>query len=278
MRTWLLLDCDYLCHRAFYSTGTLKFGDVLTGVVFGFLRDIVNFQQLFQTDDIAFCFDHGKSLRVLEYPRYKSNRQQVEGTSEFNAKKELAFQIKQLRLDYLPSIGFRNVFWQNGYEADDVIASVCKNLTKRESAVVISADHDLYQLLTDRVIIFNPHKKQTVTVKTFEDEWGLSPTQWVDIKSIAGCQTDCIAGVQGVGEKTAAKFITGSLKTSAKAFNAIVKGNAVWKRNRYLVQLPYPGTDRFELEDDKIKREDWTELTTRLGMKSLCNEFPRCAH
>ncbi|GAH13180.1 unnamed protein product, partial [marine sediment metagenome] len=42
---WLILDCNYLCHRAAHSTRDLSYKGVATGVIYGFLRDVLLFQE-----------------------------------------------------------------------------------------------------------------------------------------------------------------------------------------------------------------------------------------
>src|SRR5262245_23520886 len=72
---WLVLDCDYLCHRAFHAMGRLSHEGSLTGVVYGFLRDVKNLQEQFDSSRLVFCFDCRKSLRNELYPDYKRGRQ-----------------------------------------------------------------------------------------------------------------------------------------------------------------------------------------------------------
>lgn len=273
-RTWLIFDCNYLCHRAFYAMKNLSWEEVKTGVIYGVFRDICTLQSLFNTPHVAFCFDSVKSLRRLVYPNYKWDRQTPDNMEEQDAKDELSRQIRLLRREYLYEIGYRNVFSQRGYEADDLIASiVLHSLTKKDDAVIVSSDHDLYQLLTPRVCMYNPHHKNTITHESFYQEYKVSPTQWVDVKAIAGCNTDKIRGIAGVGEKTAAKFINGTLKPKAKTFQSIVHGDAIWKGNRRLVLLPYPGTKNCNLQKDEVTKRKWLRMVDGLGMKSMHTEF-----
>lgn len=247
----------------------------MTGVVYGFLRDIVSLQDQHCTDYIAFAFDRGRSRRELVYPAYKSNRREkVYTSSEETAYNELQRQIRSLRREYLPEAGFRNIFSQKGYEADDVLASLCHNLRRQDEAIIVSADQDLYQLLSPRVSIYNPGKRETITQDSFARKFGVDCAQWPDVKAIAGCVTDCIQGIRGVGVKTAAKFLAGNLKPKSKAFESIVKGDMIWKQNIKLVRLPYPGTNQFEFQDDEVTRKKWRGLTSRLGMETLRNEIP----
>lgn len=278
MRTWLLLDCNYLCYRAWYTTGGLSHGGIQTGVLFGFMRDITTLQDRFNTDLFAFCFDRGRPLRERDYPQYKSGRRKDWTEEDIEMHKLFKSQVKQLRTEHLSdSLQSPNVFSQPGYEADDVIASICHNGVGSDQFIIVSADHDLYQLLGPSVSIFNPGKGSKsssgggalITEKSFSKEYGVSPTQWVDVKAIAGCSSDSIEGIKGIGEKTAAKFINGSLKTDSVSFEKIVKGNKIWKSNRHIVKLPYPGVNTFQLTPEGLSQDGWRELATRMGMRTL---------
>ncbi len=260
---WLLIDVSYLAWRAFYTTGQLSHDDMGTGVIFGILREVLYLQELFDTNYIAFCFDHGANLRRAQCATYKANRVIQEGFDEVKR------QLKLLRTKILKEAGFHNICYDKGYEADDIIASICRDLQKNQSAIVVSADHDLYQLLGSQVKIWNPQKKEMLTIEKFTEEWGMEPTAWVDVKCIAGCSSDNIAGIHGVGEKTAAKFLNGKLNANSKGFKSIVSGNSVWKKNRSLIQLPYPGVKKFVLRVNEVTPEKWNAVAKQLGMKTL---------
>lgn len=270
MNTILLLDMGHLTHRAWYTTGSLSHQGTGTGVVYGVLRDLVEFQDQFDPVSICFCFDSSARLRVLDYPGYKANRTPMP--------EEFKEQVLGLYKSYLGNLGYRNIFRQRGYEADDLIAALCDkgqhNRVCNSEIVIVSGDSDLYQLLGQGVSIFNPKKKKITTEASFTKEKGMSPIQWVDCKAIAGCKTDNIEGIKGVGEKTAAKFLSGKLDSSSKAFEQIVKGDKIWKRNRHLVRLPYPGVKPMVVVKDKIKARSWYILADSLGMKSLRNKAP----
>ena len=268
---WLILDVSYLAYRAFHSMGELSHEGVKTGVVYGMFRAIIDLQELHATDRVVWCFDRGHDKRSQIWGQYKANRhKQDEDNETKEARRALRQQLYRLRTNYLPAIGYRNVFWQYGYEADDVIASICQDRPRGEEIVIVASDADLYQLLIQGwVSMWNPQKKQSITAESFSREWGIDPTMWSDVKSIAGCPGDNVQGVKGVGEKTAVRFLTGKLKDTTKAFAAIVANRDVWERNLHLTRLPFKGTERFELVDDCLTRDRWNMLMERLGMKSL---------
>ena len=106
--------------------------------------------------------------------------------------------------------------------------------------VIVSTDQDLWQLLSgDRVTVWNPRTKKMLTEQAFRERWGIGPSQWADVKAIAGCPGDGVPGVPGVGEKTAAKFMAGRLKDTTKAYNRVVEANDLWERNLRLVRLSH---------------------------------------
>lgn len=264
--TWLLLDVNYLCYRSLFSTGGLSHKGEGTGVVFGVLRDIKNLQDLHNTDHIAFCFDYGVSFRKNIYPGYKNRKDKLEP----HVRKDFNRQVRKLRTEYLEEVGFKNVLYAEGYEADDIIAAVVEEYQQTDvEFIVVSADKDLYQLLTfPNVSIWHPTKDKMVTAVSFTQQWGIPPDLWVHVKAIAGCSTDTIPGVEGVGEKTAAKYVGGL--PLGKATRLKIKGmKPIWKRNLSLVKLPYPGTPVYELEADKVSNKAWRALTDRLGMTTL---------
>ncbi len=274
-RTWLLFDVDYLCCRNFFALGDLSHKELPTAVLFGFFRDINTLVERFATPNVAFCFDHGKGIRETTYPMYKAKRRSREYTPEEETRyTALAQQKWQLKMDFLEYVGYENIFYQKGYEADDMIASVCRTLPQSDEAVIISADKDLWQCISSRVSCFNPQSKKSVTLQSFYEEWGIQPTQWADVKAIAGCSTDDIDGVEGVGEVTAAKYIKGSLTgKKVKAIQDFNKSLVRW-RNTQLVHLPFSGCKVCELKEDVVLANKWTELMDDLGMKSIRKEFP----
>lgn len=273
--TWLLLDAHYLCYRAFHVMKYLSHKEIFTGVIYGFLRDVAKLQDDHSTSRIAFCFDHGPNKRRELMPTYKGNRIDIEySKAEMKIRLELQRQIALLKNCYLEELGYMNVFKQWGYEGDDIIASVCQNLKKHQRAIVVSADGDLNQLLSKKVSIWHPLNKRLITINTFREEHGIEPWQWVDVKAIAGCNSDNVKGIKGVGEKTAAKYLSGKLHPDSTGFAKIVEGDEIWKMNEPIVRLPFPGTKTFKLRTDEVSARKWRGLMRRLGIKSLINQAP----
>lgn len=276
-RTWLILDCPGLCYQSFYAMPNLSHNGVDTAVVFGFLKTLEALQEQHQTSHVVFAFDEGISLRTQALPEYKANRRQKEKDDPNHAKiiQSVRSQIVSLRDDYLPGLGFGNVLSAPGYEADDVIASVSGNLpVENDEAIVVGSDGDFLQLLSGNVRIWNPRSGKMITLQSFTKEWGIRPKQWAHVKALAGCSSDNIKGIAGIGEVKAVKFIRGDI-TKGKDFDKIMHGWDLLARNYPLVRLPYDGTPVFCLRKDDVTREKWVELAKRLGMTSLIKQETR---
>lgn len=276
----LILDCNYLCYRAFFSTGGLKSnnGDS-TGVLYGFLRELLQLKEKFNCEDLIFCFDYGKGIRETENPSYKSTRRQKERDMpevEREAKQELRKQVDLLRETYLPKrLGYVNVFYQKGYEADDMIAAACKALPDGEEAVIVSADKDLYQCLRTCVSMWFPTSRAFFSAGGFVKMYGIQPKQWASVKALAGCSSDDIQGVEGVGEITAARFLAGQLKKGSEMLSRCRKGKAIHDRNYPLVKLPYKGCMKIKYAKQEIPSfKLWLSLLEELGFESLFDYVP----
>lgn len=271
MSHYLLIDSNYLAHRSFHVMGGLSYRGGPTGVIYGVLRDIQALRDRFATDNLVFCWDHGRSRRELDYRFYKETRRSRTYTVEqMTALTGLHTQIKQLKETVLPDLGFKNNFYSEGFEGDDIIASICAGFDNGTSATIVSGDSDLYQLLTSRVNYFNPRGSETITRSTFKHRYGIPPTLWARVKAIAGCDSDDISGVQGVGEKTAIKYLKGELDEKCEAFKKIEKAKTFIARNLKLTLLPYEGCPDYDLrEQPPISAKTWKSVTMRFGMVSL---------
>jgi 5'-3' exonuclease len=235
-------------------------------------------QELFHTKRIVFCWDSKFSKRTELFPDYKKKRiEKYKDWTEKELRREDAFriQMKKLRRVYLRQIGYRNVFCQKGYEADDLMASVAFNLPKGDEAIIITSDQDLLQCIRYNISCYDPRKNKVMTLQKFKKEYGIIPEQWVTVKCLAGCSTDEVPGIYRIGETTALKYLHGELKKESKAYQKIRKDScAVHKQNYPLVCLPFKGAKVFKLKKDKLSQEGWQEVIEKLGMKSFRKEIP----
>jgi DNA polymerase-1 len=274
--TILVLDAHYLCHRAFHAQGKLSWKNQATGVVFGFLQSIISLKEQFRTDHIAFCFEGKNLYRKKIYPAYKARRYVT--SEDQDQRRELALQIDRLRDEYLPAIGFKNIFCMNGYESDDIMANLAywswNNRPHTEEIVLVTADSDLYQCIRPNVSVWSPQKGKMFTWQSFEREFGISPCSWSLVKAISGCASDNVKGVGGIGEVTALKYLRGELPTKSKAYQKIMSGAETVIRNKKLVLLPFDGCPKPLIVPDDISEKAWTRVCDHLGMRSLAGRAP----
>lgn len=211
------------------------------------------------------------------YPDYKLSRRKKERTEEEKAEEDNdRKQVSNLKSHILSDLGYRNVFSENGYEADDLLARISYSITSSsaDDVVLVSADKDLYQLLGKGVLLWNPASKREVTAAIVEEEYNVRPNQWVKVKAIAGCASDGIKGVKGIGEKRACGYLNGSLPQKFRYYQAIEDAwGTVVLPNLRLVTLPFPGTPSFELQEDEVKPSKWRDVTEKLGMGFLREMF-----
>lgn len=272
----LVLDCHYLCHRAFHVHKNLEWNGVASGVVFGFLKTILTLKKEFQTDRIAFCFEGRNLLRKKIYPEYKAKRVREYSPEETEARGDLHRQIQKLAKDYLPRIGFRNIFQYDGYESDDVMAQICLHLASIGSPrqiILVTSDSDMYQCLSDTVSIYDPVKQTIRDDHWFRAKYGIRPFKWAFVKSLCGCKTDNVSGIGGVGEMTAVMLVKERL--GRKQRMGLTKTQlAVAARNSRLVELPFENCPIPRIVPDEISEKGWHKVCKQLGMDSIRHQLP----
>lgn len=244
MKKCVVIDAPFLCHRSKHTTNWMTSGGIGTGILFGFFNQIITMSKQYSPDIYVFAWDSKKSIRKDKYPFYKTrNKDKDYLTEEEQRAEEIAHkQFTLLRKEILPSIGFNNTIIQKGLEADDVIAKlVMSKKYENINFLVETADNDLLQLL-DYCRIYNPSKDMIMTDDLFIRLNGIKPSQWAEVKALAGCNSDTVPGVNGVGEKTAIKYLRGEMKESSKIVQRIQRKQKLIKRNEWLVKLPHEKT------------------------------------
>ena len=262
----LIIDCHAICHAAKHTMGDLSYEEQKVGIIFGFLKQLLSLAKRFETNSFLFCWDSKKSYRRNIYPNYKNRPQRSEEEYRFD---KFAFkQFIELRMWTLPKFGFKNNFIQTGLEADDIIAAITQNYDRE--FVIISGDNDLYQLLSPNVSMYSTKSKKLTTHESFTGKWGVSPSEWVMVKQIAGCRSDTVEGVVGVAEKTAIKYLTGKLGKETKTYAIIGNSKDIIERNKQLVKLPFNGTKIPKIYDNEIFNfADFTEIVNKYGFYSF---------
>jgi DNA polymerase-1 len=283
MSNLVILDCNFLCHRVWHSMDMkLSHGEIPTAVTFGFLKDFCRIAEFRRGSEFAFTWDHGRILRKDLQASYKSDRT-IPVLNEMDIRDKRAFldQVDTLKKEVIRDLGFSNNFYEDGYEADDLIASLAIRRSKDTEVEIVSADKDLWQLINSMVKCHNPITKKDMTLQTFFAEYGILPDQWYKVKAIAGCKTDKVPGAEKVGDITAVKFLKGALPKTTKAYAACLRhtlpeekgGTGGYRHNVKMVKLPFAGTPEPQMRPDATSKEKWKEVLTRYGITSLPYPF-----
>src|SRR5262249_19769769 len=151
---------------------------------------------------VVVCWDAGWSGRETTYEPYKSQRK---------PRPDLLREQWPHLMPLAEAFGFSNVR-VDGYEADDVIASLVKRAREQKIPVmVVSGDRDVYQLVEDGVRVMTTSRGVTDT-KIYDRDgvigrYGVPPELVTDLIGLKGDTSDNIPGVPGIGDKTAAQLL-----------------------------------------------------------------------
>lgn len=276
---YIIIDCSNICYAAAYTLQRLSMEEKPTGILFGFLMQVLALSKRFSTNRFIFCWDSRKSYRKLIYPEYKEGRRKDLSPREREDLQNAFIQFDELREKVLPALGFRNNFLWTGYEADDLMAVAAYEVAPGD-VILVSSDNDLWQLLDSRVSIYSLKKKALFTEVDFFREWGVPPAAWVDVKVLAGCPGDNVKGIEGVGPKTAVKYIANSLgegKIKSRIDDCVQKigTGSLLDMNTRLVKLPFRGVRPLPdlvLGEEKFRSKDFVDVFDKYGFASFLTE------
>lgn len=267
----LIIDSNAVCHRARHAMkGTgLSHNEMKTEVIFSFMNQIYSLAQYFNTNKFVFVWDSRESKRRKMYPDYKK-RKQEKTPEEIEFDNLTLPQFDKIRCEVLPALGFNNIFMQNGYEADDIIATIV--MQHKDRFTIISRDNDLYQLLF-YAKMYDPQSKKMLDKKSFYKIYGIVPSKWAWVKATAGCTSDNVKGIYRIGESTALKYLRGELKDTAKTKAAIEESGDLIRKNMKLVKLPLEGTNsNIVLSKDILTARRFIETFTKLGFRTFLTD------
>lgn len=196
-----LLDANSFCYRAFFAVKadlTTSYGQP-TGAVFGFLNIVKKILKENSPDYLCACFDVSRNtFRKDKFADYKKGRAAMP--------EALVSQMGIIK-EILSAYNFYT-FEKEGFEADDIIATVAKKASGNFSVFIVSSDKDMLQLVGDDVKVYNPYHDEPVFDKdAVSARFGVEPQNIADIVALTGDKIDNIPGVKGVGEKTASGLI-----------------------------------------------------------------------
>ena len=203
----VLIDGHSILNRAFYGVPDLTNSEGLhTNAIYGFLNIMFKILDEEKPEYLTVTFDvHAPTFRHEMYADYKGTRKPMA--------EELRQQVPVIK-EVLQAMNIE-IIEQAGLEADDLLGTISRICEEKGMDVaIISGDRDTLQLATEHVKIRIPKTKQGRTeVEDYyavdvKERYGVTPTEFIDVKALMGDASDNIPGVPGVGEKTATKIIT----------------------------------------------------------------------
>ncbi|CAK7043414.1 MAG: DNA polymerase I [Peptostreptococcus russellii] len=201
----LLIDGNSIINRAFFALPPMDNGEGLqTNAIYGFLTMMFKMIKDYKPTHISVAFDlKAPTFRHKAYDDYKAGRKKMPS--------ELAMQMQPLKnvLDKM-NIDRKEI---EGYEADDILGTL--SLEGQENGYkvyIVTGDKDAIQLASDDTTVLITKKGiaevEEYNTETVMERYGLTPSQFIDLKGLMGDKSDNIPGIPGVGEKTGIKLLT----------------------------------------------------------------------
>ena len=196
-----LIDGSSYIFRAFFAIPpTLKnAAGMPTNAIFGFTNILLKVLKQYKPEYVTVALDAGRrTFRNEMLAEYKGHRPE--------APPELIPQFPYFRkvLDGLNV----TLLELPGYEADDIIATLCDRMANKGcEVVVVSSDKDLMQLVTDGIKLLDSAKDRWIGADQVREKFGVVPERVIEVMGLMGDPVDNIPGVKGIGEKTAIALI-----------------------------------------------------------------------
>ncbi|WP_295201614.1 DNA polymerase I [uncultured Chryseobacterium sp.] len=202
-----LIDAYAMIFRGYYAlirNPRLTSTGLDTSAIFGFTNSLIELIRRERPTHLAVVFDVGEaSIRTTDFTEYKANRSET--PEAITA--AIPYIHRILQAMHIPILGV------TGYEADDVIGTIaCKAEKEGYTTFMVTPDKDFAQLVTDKIKIYKPGLKgsevEILGVEEVKAKYQIeNPKQVIDFLAMMGDSVDNIPGLEGVGEKTAMKFL-----------------------------------------------------------------------
>ena len=280
--TFFIIDGHAHIYRAYFA----PFRDLTsptgepTKAPFVFTQMLLNLVETRRPDYLAVVIDASEeaTFRKAMYPEYKANRQKR--PDDFGPQEDRILRI--IKDAGLP------MYSMNGFEADDLIATMAEQLKDDFDVFLVSKDKDLRQVLTDHVVMYDPNGDEVMDIGRLREKVGYGPELAVEVQTLIGDTTDNVKGIPGVGEKTAVGLLNefGSidgiyanldkLKSKKKLVENLNANKDALTLSRTLVTLKRDVDFAWDREACKFKGFNMDGLATHLnelGFRSLLERF-----
>lgn len=202
-----LIDAYAMIFRGYYAlirNPRLTSKGMDTSAIFGFTNSLIELIRREKPTHLAVVFDVGKeNVRTADFADYKANRS--------DTPEAILLAVPYIH-SILEAMGIP-ILGVEGYEADDVIATIaCKAEMENYNVFMVTPDKDFGQLVTDKIKIYKPALKggeiEILGPEEIKAKYEIQdPKQVIDFLAMMGDAVDNIPGLEGVGEKTAIKFL-----------------------------------------------------------------------
>lgn len=283
----MIIDGNSIVNRAFYGIRELTTKEnIPTHAIYGFLN--ILFKHLDEQAPTHLCvaFDvSAPTFRHQQFAEYKAHRKPMHD--------DLRTQIPILK-DVLAAMNI-TMIEKPGYEADDIIGTVSQMCEHANiECIIITGDKDDLQLATQSTKIFLTTTAKGMTTTDIYDhaavvaKYGVTPTEFIDVKALMGDSSDNIPGVAGIGEKTALTLIAQNKSIEAmysNIENCGAKGAALQKlkdgKDMALLSKQLSAIDKnvpLEFKPDDAKRQEYNvpklyKLINKLEFKTFIKKL-----
>lgn len=291
MKKVLIVDAYNLFIRHYVAHPAMSNNGEQIGGVVGFFYSVSNLTERFRPDEVVIVWEGGGSNKKRGiYSDYKKNIKPQKLNRYYDDIPDTTnnrnFQIKLL-INLFKNVPVKQVYVSE-CEADDAIGFMCRYLRKDDIKLILSSDHDYYQLIDERTKIWSPTLKSLVDDKKVIERYNIHPLNYCLAKSIVGDKSDNISGVKGAGFKTLAKnfekfilpddyyledfFEDNKLKSESstkKLFQNILKSETLIKRNWRLTYLDVQNVSHEQVEKIKYSLENSELSFDKMGTLRL---------
>jgi len=279
MNKLLIIDGHNVGLRAYF--GLIKQGlrtrdGIGTWGLYGAINSLSFYVKEYQPTHLLVAFDKGRSaVRTEIFSEYKANRTNSSPDNFQESRQQINLFEEFCQLANVKTVRVQNI------EADDIIAqTVHAYANKFDQVVIVSADHDIKQLIQDNVIVVKPSlgqsrdvKQEIHTYKSIREEYDMEPKDLRQIWALTGDKGDNIPGVPGIGEKTALKLLRkyGGFKELLDSDEPKIEGyQEVIKKAYRLVDL---FIEMVELDIPTLEELKFKPETSKLGLDKFLIEY-----
>jgi DNA polymerase-1 len=277
--TIYLIDGTAQVYKAFYAIQSLSTSKGFpTNAIFGFIRMLIKLIQDESPQYLGVSFDlAAPTFRHELFEAYKAHRPDTPD--------ELIQQVPKIKA-FLKAMNIP-IYEMEGYEADDVLATLAKKAEQQGmKTVIVSSDKDLLQLVSENIVTLSERMghKVVYTPEKVKEKYGITPAQMQDFLGLVGDSSDNIPGIQGIGPKTASKLLEefGSVENvlehldavkSPKLQESLKQGKETALQSKFLATVKTDVPIELNLEELRYVTPNYQELKAYFHDWSFIRSF-----